>query len=278
MYLHAWNFPQTEVEISSNRASVKKCNLEKNQNLKCVPYDFNRVILKKSSKTDDADYINASYVDVSCSDFQVAARHAMLHSLIFLSSTIHRQSLSHSNAYIVTQGPLEETVKDFWRMIWQEDVSCIVMLTKVSSSELSRIFFFIFSNMSKLHPQTFDFTKVMCVQYWPASKENDETYDDLHIGIVEEEELANYCVRTFRIYKLNEKHVSFFVIVENFICWIIKYLIRYSHRVHRPLGEDRRANCSSIPLHSIHIALDSIRQLNFGIQTTRSNDCWFEIA
>lgn len=72
--------------------------------------------------------------------------------------------------------------------------------------------------MSKLHPQTFDFTKVMCVQYWPASKDKDETYDDLHIGIVEEEELANYCVRTFRIYKLNEKHVSSFIMVENFIC------------------------------------------------------------
>lgn len=56
--------------------------------------------------------------------------------------------------------------------------------------------------------QTFDFTKVMCVQYWPASREKDETYEDLHIGIIEEEELANYCVRTFRIYKLNEKHVS----------------------------------------------------------------------
>jgi protein tyrosine phosphatase len=35
-------------------------------------------------------------------------------------------------------------------MVWQENVSCIVMLTK-----------------------TFDFTKVMCVQYWPASKGNE---------------------------------------------------------------------------------------------------------
>jgi hypothetical protein len=49
----------------------------------------------------------------------------------------------------------------------------------------------------------------MCVQYWPASKDKDENYEDLHIGIIKEEELANYCVRTFRIYKLNDKNVRF---------------------------------------------------------------------
>lgn len=40
--------------------------------------------------------------------------------------------------------------------------------------------------------KTFDFTKVMCVQYWPASKEKDECYGVVHIGVVKEEELANF--------------------------------------------------------------------------------------
>lgn len=40
------------------------------------------------------------------------------------------QSLLKPNAYIVTQGPTENTVTDFWRMVWQEKASCIVMLTK----------------------------------------------------------------------------------------------------------------------------------------------------
>jgi protein tyrosine phosphatase len=45
---------------------------------------------------------------------------------------VYIQSLSNKNAYIVTQGPMEETVSDFWRMVWQENVKCIVMLTKVN--------------------------------------------------------------------------------------------------------------------------------------------------
>lgn len=40
------------------------------------------------------------------------------------------QSLLKPNAYIVTQGPTEFTVTDFWRMVWQENACCIVMLTK----------------------------------------------------------------------------------------------------------------------------------------------------
>lgn len=59
--------------------------------------------------------------------------------------------------------------------------------------------------------KTFDFTKVMCVQYWPASKDKDELYGDVHIGVAKEEELANFHIRTFRLYKMeNGVRIDFY--------------------------------------------------------------------
>ncbi|PSN58003.1 hypothetical protein C0J52_08106 [Blattella germanica] len=142
-----------KVETHSCRHATKAANKEKNQNQKSVPYDYNRVVLDSLEDQPDSDYVNASYVD----------------------------SLLKPNAYIVTQGPTENTVSDFWRMVWQEKASCIVMLTK-----------------------TFDFIKVMCMQYWPASKEKDETHGGISISVLKEEELANFHIRTFLLSKKEE--------------------------------------------------------------------------
>ncbi|XP_071454736.1 receptor-type tyrosine-protein phosphatase kappa [Hetaerina americana] len=134
-----------KVESHSCRHATKPANREKNQNQKCIPYDYNRVVLETLEDTPDSDYINASYVD----------------------------SLLKPNAYIVTQGPTENTVHDFWRMVWSERASCIVMLTK-----------------------TFDFIRVMCVQYWPAMVGRSEDYGDINVLVTAEEELANFHIRT----------------------------------------------------------------------------------
>ena len=64
---------------------------------------------------------------------------------------INSSTSRNDQLFIATQGPLESTVENFWRMVDQERISLIVMLT-----------------------HTKEHTKVKCHQYWPTEiQEND---------------------------------------------------------------------------------------------------------
>ena len=47
-----------------------------------------------------------------------------------LPSFFTLQGYRRRGAYIATQGPLPHTVNDFWRMVWEQEVKCIVMLCR----------------------------------------------------------------------------------------------------------------------------------------------------
>uniref|UniRef100_K1R799 Leukocyte common antigen n=1 Tax=Magallana gigas TaxID=29159 RepID=K1R799_MAGGI len=86
------------------------------------------------------------------------------------------------NVYIATQGPRKNTVEEFWLMVWQENVSQIVMLTKVTEGK-----------------------KAKCVQYWPDLEEHFNC-DVFTISTTHQRQYANYVIRKMKIWhtKRNE--------------------------------------------------------------------------
>ncbi|XP_039630517.1 tyrosine-protein phosphatase non-receptor type 18 [Polypterus senegalus] len=79
-----------------------KGNVKKNRYKDILPYDQTRVSLSLLSDKGCSDYINANFI----------------------------KGAINGKYYIATQGPLNHTVEDFWRMVWQYKVKIIMMACK----------------------------------------------------------------------------------------------------------------------------------------------------
>ncbi|XP_065698707.2 receptor-type tyrosine-protein phosphatase F isoform X11 [Patagioenas fasciata] len=123
-------------------------NKPKNRYANVIAYDHSRVILTSIDGVPGSDYINANYID----------------------------GYRKQNAYIATQGPLPETLSDFWRMVWEQRTATIVMMTRLEEK-----------------------SRVKCDQYWPSR--GTETYGMIQVTLVDTVELATYTVRNFALYK-----------------------------------------------------------------------------
>ncbi|XP_012226663.1 tyrosine-protein phosphatase Lar isoform X5 [Linepithema humile] len=126
--------------------SNMEVNASKNRYANVIAYDHSRVILQTVDGMPGSDYINANYCD----------------------------GYRKQNAYVATQGPLQETFGDFWRMCWELRTSTIVMMTKLEER-----------------------TRIKCDQYWPTR--GSETYGQMTVTISDVQELATYCIRTFQV-------------------------------------------------------------------------------
>lgn len=87
--------------------AVKPVNVPKNRIQEMLPIDMKRVLLPVKPGVDGSDYINASYL----------------------------QGYNRTDEFIITQHPLESTVEDFWRMVWDQNSAAIVLLTKMDGDE-----------------------------------------------------------------------------------------------------------------------------------------------
>ncbi|CAI8006035.1 Phosphatidylinositol phosphatase PTPRQ, partial [Geodia barretti] len=92
---------------ASYQEGLAEYNSHKNRFPDKIPNELGRVRLRCGHKP-GSDYINASFID----------------------------GYRLRRAYIATQGPLSETVNDMWRMIWENDCKCIVMLCQTMEQGL----------------------------------------------------------------------------------------------------------------------------------------------
>uniref|UniRef100_A0A671MSW5 protein-tyrosine-phosphatase n=1 Tax=Sinocyclocheilus anshuiensis TaxID=1608454 RepID=A0A671MSW5_9TELE len=93
-------------------------NMDKNRYKDVLPYDITRVVLQEEGD----DYVNASHVKT--------------------------EPTGCALQYIAAQGPLPHTCTHFWRSVWEQNVSVIVMLTTLTERGRTK-----------------------CHQYWPHPPE-----------------------------------------------------------------------------------------------------------
>ncbi|XP_076015968.1 receptor-type tyrosine-protein phosphatase beta [Genypterus blacodes] len=122
-------------------------NRGKNRYNNILPYDSTRVKLSYLEDDPSSDYINASYISGN----------------------------NYRREYIATQGPLPGTKDDFWRMVWEQGVYNVVMVT-----------------------QCVEKGRVKCDQYWPADREP-LYYGDLVLQMLSESVLPEWTIREFKI-------------------------------------------------------------------------------
>ncbi|XP_041043709.1 receptor-type tyrosine-protein phosphatase alpha isoform X3 [Carcharodon carcharias] len=146
----------TSIKIQNDkmRTGNLPANMKKNRVLQIIPYEFNRVIIPVKRGEENTDYVNASFIDG------------------------YRQK----DSYIASQGPLQHTIEDFWRMIWEWKSCSIVMLTELEERGQEK-----------------------CAQYWPS--EGSVSYGDITIEIKKEEESESYTVRDLLVTNTRENKI-----------------------------------------------------------------------
>ncbi|KAJ8040624.1 Receptor-type tyrosine-protein phosphatase mu [Holothuria leucospilota] len=146
--------------------AVKEENASKNPFPNILPYDHTRVKLFKLQNDSSSDYYNAS----------------------FITDQFNKTS------FIAAQGPSSSTLEDFWRMVWQEKVEVIVMVTNLEEED-----------------------KQLCVQYWPEVIDEKIEFGEISVKLSSVESFSDFQVRKMQIQKETEPSAG--VIQFQYLSW-----------------------------------------------------------
>uniref|UniRef100_A0A665X1K5 Receptor-type tyrosine-protein phosphatase C n=1 Tax=Echeneis naucrates TaxID=173247 RepID=A0A665X1K5_ECHNA len=150
------------------KEAKKPCNSPKNRYVDILPYDYNRVQLSTGNGETGCDYINASFID----------------------------GYKEAKKYIAAQGPKDETVGDFWRMVWEQQSSIIVMVTRCEEGN-----------------------RVKCAQYWPSPDRETEIFEEFIVKLTSEVHCPDYIIRRLSLANKREKSSEREVTHIQFMSW-----------------------------------------------------------
>ncbi|XP_007897585.1 tyrosine-protein phosphatase non-receptor type 22 isoform X2 [Callorhinchus milii] len=139
-------FRNDKIYLSSS--ADKQENVKKNRYKDIVPFDHSRVKLSLIISDNDSDYINGNFI----------------------------KGVYGPQAYIATQGPLPHTVMDFWRMLWEYNVSIVIMACR-----------------------EFEMGRKKCERYWAYSGEDPCHYGPFSVTCEKETNKSEYIVRILKV-------------------------------------------------------------------------------
>ncbi|XP_015245817.1 PREDICTED: tyrosine-protein phosphatase non-receptor type 12 isoform X1 [Cyprinodon variegatus] len=140
-------------KIYPTNVGEKEENVKKNRYKDILPFDHTRVKLSFKTTNQDTDYINANFI----------------------------KGVDGPKAYIATQGPLPNTVIDFWRMNWEYNVAVIVMACR-----------------------EFEMGRKKCERYFPSRDEEPLSFGPFRISCESEQQRTDYFIRTLTVQYNNE--------------------------------------------------------------------------
>ncbi|XP_070184855.1 receptor-type tyrosine-protein phosphatase beta-like [Littorina saxatilis] len=136
----------------SQEAATLDVNKVKNRYVNILPYDHTRVKLITDDDDDSSDFINANYIP----------------------------GYTSPREYIATQGPMTGTIADFWRMMWEQKSSLVVMLSDLQEKGRPKVDL-----------------------YWPGEMNSPVQYGDIVVELTSDSTLNKYTIRTFKLYVEN---------------------------------------------------------------------------